>query len=121
MLSFFCQFFPLLKHFILTLKACSDKLHDTVLAGVQCLQSLPCIFCCFPCFIPSRLLHAAQHKKLAMTYVSACVQLSTTEGNSYYVGTKMDAFVFDTLNTWYQEDMGVNSVRAPFSLTLLLA
>ncbi|BDA46549.1 probable glutamyl endopeptidase [Coccomyxa sp. Obi] len=36
-------------------------------------------------------------------------KLSTTEGNSYYVGTKMDAFVFDTLNTWYQEDMGVNS------------
>ena len=76
---------------------------------------LPCIFCCFSCFIPSQLLHAAQNKKLAMTYVSACVQLSTTEGNSYYVGTKMDAFVFDTLNTWYQEDMGVNSVRASFS------
>jgi hypothetical protein len=27
------------------------------------------------------------------------------------VGTKMDAFVFDTLNAWYQEDMGYNSVR----------
>ena len=38
------------------------------------------------------------------------LQLSTTEGNSYYVGTKMDAFVFDTLNSWYQEDAGVNSV-----------
>ena len=38
------------------------------------------------------------------------MQLSTTEGNSYYVGTKMDAFVFDTLNAWYQEDAGVNSV-----------
>lgn len=24
----------------------------------------------------------------------------------------MDAFVFDTLNTWYQEDMGVTSVSA---------
>lgn len=23
----------------------------------------------------------------------------------------MDAFVFDTLNAWYQEDMGANSVR----------
>ena len=40
-----------------------------------------------------------------------CVmQLSTTEGNSYYVGTKMDAFVYDTLNAWYQEDM--NTVSA---------
>ena len=38
------------------------------------------------------------------------MQLSTTEGNSYYVGTKMDAFVFDTLNAWYQEDAGTNSV-----------
>ena len=37
------------------------------------------------------------------------VQLSTTEGNSYYVGTKMDAFVYDTLNAWYQEDMGTVS------------
>nr|QOL01128.1 putative extracellular protein CSOL_052 [Pseudococcomyxa simplex] len=36
-------------------------------------------------------------------------KLSTTEGNSYYVGTKMDAFVFDTINSWYQEDMGINS------------
>ena len=36
-------------------------------------------------------------------------QLSTTEGNSYYVGTKMDAFVYDTLNAWYQEDMGTVS------------
>ena len=41
---------------------------------------------------------------------AACAQLSTTEGNSYYVGTKMDAFVFDTLNAWYQEDGGTNSV-----------
>ena len=41
------------------------------------------------------------------------LQLSTTEGNSYYVGTKMDAFVFDTLNSWYQEDAGVNSASTP--------
>ena len=40
------------------------------------------------------------------------MQLSTTEGNSYYVGTKMDAFVYDTLNAWYQEDM--NSVSGGF-------
>ena len=40
------------------------------------------------------------------------VQLSTTEGNSYYVGTKMDAFVYDTLNAWYQEDMGTVSLSA---------
>ena len=39
-------------------------------------------------------------------------QLSTTEGNSYYVGTKMDAFVYDTLNAWYQEDMGTVSLFA---------
>ena len=37
------------------------------------------------------------------------MQLSTTEGNSYYVGTKMDAFVYDTLNAWYQEDMNTVS------------
>lgn len=37
------------------------------------------------------------------------MQLSTTEGNSYYVGTKMDAFVYDTLNAWYQEDMSTVS------------
>lgn len=43
-------------------------------------------------------------------------QLSTTEGNSYYVGTKMDAFVFDTLNSWYQEDM--NTVSFPSSARL---
>jgi hypothetical protein len=42
------------------------------------------------------------------------LQLSTTEGNSYYVGTKMDAFVFDTLNAWYQEDM--NTVSFPSSV-----
>ena len=40
------------------------------------------------------------------------MQLSTTEGNSYYVGTKMDAFVYDTLNAWYQEDMGTVSLSA---------
>ena len=40
------------------------------------------------------------------------VQLSTTEGNSYYVGTKMDAFVYDTLNAWYQEDMGTVNLYA---------
>jgi len=40
------------------------------------------------------------------------LQLSTTEGNSYYVGTKMDAFVYDTLNAWYQEDMGTVSVHS---------
>lgn len=48
------------------------------------------------------------------------MQLSTTEGNSYYVGTKMDAFVFDTLNSWYQEDAGVNSVSIPEPLPDLL-
>ena len=46
------------------------------------------------------------------------LQLSTTEGNSYYVGTKMDAFVFDTLNSWYQEDM--NTVSFPSSARLSL-
>ena len=31
-------------------------------------------------------------------------QLTTSAGQSYYVGTKMDAFVYDTLASWYCED-----------------
>ncbi len=31
-------------------------------------------------------------------------QLTTSSGQSYYVGTKLDAFVYDTLAAWYCED-----------------
>ncbi|KAK9839188.1 hypothetical protein WJX81_000049 [Elliptochloris bilobata] len=31
-------------------------------------------------------------------------KLTTSAGQSYYVGTKMDAFVYDTLATWFCED-----------------
>ena len=44
--------------------------------------------------------------------IVSVMQLSTTEGNSYYVGTKMDAFVYDTLNAWYQEDMNTVSAES---------
>lgn len=44
--------------------------------------------------------------------IMSVMQLSTTEGNSYYVGTKMDAFVYDTLNAWYQEDMNTVSAKS---------
>ena len=52
------------------------------------------------------------HGNWGKLQIMCVVQLSTTEGNSYYVGTKMDAFVYDTLNAWYQEDM--NTVSAHF-------
>lgn len=52
--------------------------------------------------------------RIAVLNMIPLVQLSTTEGNSYYVGTKMDAFVYDTLNAWYQEDMGTVSLPALF-------
>ena len=58
-----------------------------------------------------QLLCAAYGCSKQMLNNALVMQLSTTEGNSYYVGTKMDAFVYDTLNAWYQEDM--NTVSCP--------
>ena len=40
------------------------------------------------------------------------MQLTTSAGQSYYVGTKMDPFVYDTLATWYCEDDSAANCQA---------
>ena len=62
--------------------------------------------------VPSATLCSMLSCKVLVLKSGPAVQLSTTEGNSYYVGTKLDAFVYDTLNAWYQEDMNTVSAKS---------
>ena len=109
-------------HSVLTGKVCQASLmHDCTFTSVCCLrlQLVLWFFGCICMLITD--CPSLQDKTRFLSILGMPLQLSTTEGNSYYVGTKMDAFVFDTLNSWYQEDAGVNSVSAhALALKLIL-